>query len=112
MKLARSLMFGIGALTAVVAPYYVTAECDPGYCPSISMECPLSCWPSSSWWTSHCYYGTRGECCECFYQHFVCDCPEGPIDAFIMSGSSNDGECKVIDENRSACSPKKPIGDE
>lgn len=98
----KMLIWTVLAIGAVVAPHIAIAAC-ADQCQYIDIPCPGDCWPDSSNWTSWCYQS--GEyCCECMTMQIWCRCPEGGFwDVFRQFSTWAKGECKLIDDRRSAC---------
>lgn len=108
-KTVRVGLFGLAAVATIVAPHYVFAACDDPYCPPMSYSCPLGCWPVESWLSTHCYYGTQGECCECKVDFFKCDCDDGYEIVFRMAPATYYGwYCRQITMEQSTCTPVPP----
>lgn len=113
VKQVRLALFGLAAAAAIVAPHYLAAACDRNYCPASSFNCPHNCWPTDAWFSVHCYYGTEGECCECFVDFIRCRCDDGGYYiAYNMRQTSYPGYyCRQITLEKSACSPIPPPPD-
>ncbi|MEW5884587.1 MAG: hypothetical protein AB1725_10245 [Armatimonadota bacterium] len=100
--LKKLIIWTVLVTGAVAAPHIAIATCAQE-CPYIDIPCPPDCWPTASDWTSWCYQ-QGGFCCECFIMHIWCGCPDGGFwDGFRQYSTWGAGECKVIDDYRSAC---------